>query len=125
MQNTLGKILNSPPYKGGVSRRDGEVKKVSQLKILHPACGSGSFLIGAFQYLLDWHLKYYTADKKKLEKLAVKKNPPIYQSANGVWLLTTAEKKRILLNNIYGVDIDSQTFCTNRCVVGIYVMGWS
>jgi hypothetical protein len=24
------------------------------------------------------------------------------------WKLTTAEKKRILLNNIYGVDIDSQ-----------------
>ncbi len=108
VQNTLGKILNSPPYKGGVSRRDGVVKKVSQLKILDPACGSGSFLIGAFQYLLDWHLKYYTADKKKLEKLAVKKNPPVYQGANGAWLLTTAEKKRILLNNIYGVDIDSQ-----------------
>ena len=24
------------------------------------------------------------------------------------WFLTTAEKKRILLNNIYGVDIDPQ-----------------
>ena len=26
----------------------------------------------------------------------------------GIWQLTTAEKKRILLNNIYGVDIDPQ-----------------
>lgn len=32
----------------------------------------------------------------------------IYQGPGGQWHLTTAEKKRILLNNIYGVDIDSQ-----------------
>ena len=32
----------------------------------------------------------------------------IYQGAGGHWYLTTQEKKRILLNNIYGVDIDSQ-----------------
>ena len=32
----------------------------------------------------------------------------IYQGSGGQWLLTTQEKKRILLNNIYGVDIDSQ-----------------
>ncbi len=33
---------------------------------------------------------------------------PIYQGKGGQWYLTTREKKRILLNNIYGVDIDSQ-----------------
>ncbi len=32
----------------------------------------------------------------------------MYQAQGGDWHLTTAEKKRILLNNIYGVDIDSQ-----------------
>ncbi len=32
----------------------------------------------------------------------------IYQGRGGQWFLTTAEKKRILLNNIYGVDIDRQ-----------------
>lgn len=32
----------------------------------------------------------------------------IYQGRGGEWHLTTGEKKRILLNNIYGVDIDSQ-----------------
>ncbi|MCK4625308.1 MAG: N-6 DNA methylase, partial [Phycisphaerae bacterium] len=32
----------------------------------------------------------------------------IYQGAGGQWFLTTAEKKRILLKNIYGVDIDPQ-----------------
>ena len=29
------------------------------LRILDPACGSGSFLIGAYQYLLDWHRDWY------------------------------------------------------------------
>ncbi|MBM3189598.1 MAG: restriction endonuclease subunit M, partial [Chloroflexi bacterium] len=32
----------------------------------------------------------------------------IYQITGGEWRLTLAEKKRILLNNIYGVDIDPQ-----------------
>ncbi|HNR59315.1 MAG TPA: N-6 DNA methylase, partial [Methanothrix sp.] len=34
---------------------------VSELRILDPACGSGSFLIGAYQRLLDWHLEWYTS----------------------------------------------------------------
>lgn len=37
-----------------------------------------------------------------------KKNPPIFQTKMNDWRLTTAEKRRILLNNIYGVDIDLQ-----------------
>jgi hypothetical protein len=38
------------------------------------------------------------------------RKPPkeIYQGRGGQWFLTTKEKKRILLNNIYGVDIDAQ-----------------
>ncbi len=32
----------------------------------------------------------------------------IYEGPGGRWMLTIDEKKRILLNNIYGVDVDSQ-----------------
>ena len=33
---------------------------------------------------------------------------PRTRPAGGDWQLTTAERKRILLNNIFGVDIDTQ-----------------
>lgn len=108
VENTLGKILN-PENEQSKNRQSGTrtltPKDVSRLKILDPACGSGSFLIAAYQYLLDWHLKYYSYETNK-EK-ALKKNL-IYQTQTGDYRLTTNERRRILLNNIYGVDIDSQ-----------------
>jgi len=79
--------------------------QVSQLKILDPACGSGSFLLGAYQFLLDWHREYY---RKNPTQWANGKNPRLSQTGSGDWQLTITERKRILLNNIYGVDIDSQ-----------------
>ncbi|MBI5560130.1 MAG: N-6 DNA methylase [Deltaproteobacteria bacterium] len=81
-------------------------KDVSRLRILDPACGSGSFLIGAYGYLLDEHIKWYRENTP--EKHAKGKRPAIYRGAGGEWRLTTSEKKRILLNNIFGVDIDRQ-----------------
>ena len=91
-------------------------RQVSKLRILDPACGSGSFLLGAFQYLLDWHLRYYSAHDP--EKWATSRHPAIFQTGpnrqseienrQSGWRLTTAERKRILLNNLYGVDIDPQ-----------------
>lgn len=88
VKNTVGKLIeNKTP------------KDISKVKIVDPACGSGSFLIGAYQYLLDWHKNYYT-DNGKISKGS--KGNPLTPEGN----LTTAEKKRILLNNIFGVDID-------------------
>lgn len=85
VENTLGKLLdNKTP------------KDAAEIKICDPACGSGSFLIGAYQYLLNWHKDYYTQNSNKKNPLTPEGN------------LTTAEKKKILLNNIYGVDIDIQ-----------------
>ncbi|MEK7830769.1 MAG: N-6 DNA methylase, partial [Acidobacteriota bacterium] len=87
-------------------------KEVSKLRILDPACGSGSFLLGAYQFLLDWHRDWYTQNEP--EKLARGKNPPIAQTASNNWRLTTSERKRILLNNLFGVDIDSQAVETTK-----------
>lgn len=77
-------------------------KQIAKLTILDPACGSGSFLIGAYRYLLNYHRDWYVKDGPE------KHRKELFQTASGEWRLTTQEKKRILLNNIYGVDIDSQ-----------------
>jgi type II restriction/modification system DNA methylase subunit YeeA len=80
-------------------------KQAADLRVLDPACGSGSFLINGYQYLLDWHRDWYVAHKP--EGWAKDRNPVLVQTAGG-WKLTIAERKRILLDNIYGVDIDPQ-----------------
>ncbi|MCD6413286.1 MAG: N-6 DNA methylase, partial [Elusimicrobia bacterium] len=91
VKNTVGKLVEGKTP-----------KQVEKLKILDPACGSGSFLIGAYQYLLNWHRDWYVKHGPQKHKKV------LYQATGGDWRLTTDEKKRILLNNIYGVDIDEQ-----------------
>ncbi len=81
-------------------------QQIARLRILDPACGSGSFLLGAYQYLLDTHQRWYEANDP--DRHARARQPAIYRGPDNGWRLTTAEKKRILLNNIYGVDIDRQ-----------------
>lgn len=81
-------------------------KQIENVHILDPACGSGSFLIGAYQFLLDWHQRYYTENEP--EKWAKGKAPQIVASPGGGWELTIPERKRILTTHLYGVDLDSQ-----------------
>ena len=87
-------------------------KQAAKLKILDPACGSGSFLIGAYEYLLKWHRDFYT--KHDPEKWAKGAKPVLVQVGPGNWKLTIAERKRILLDNIFGVDIDTQAVETTK-----------
>ncbi|MEP7232152.1 MAG: TaqI-like C-terminal specificity domain-containing protein [Ginsengibacter sp.] len=108
VQNTVGKLTESKTP-----------EHVAKLKIVDPACGSGSFLIGAYEYLLSWHLDYYKPEFLKLSATAADNtiNTKVREAAikdrNKLPLtpdgnLTTTLKKQILLNNIYGVDIDTQ-----------------
>ncbi|MCK4353089.1 N-6 DNA methylase [candidate division WOR-3 bacterium] len=94
VKNTVGEII-----KGKTP------KQIDKLKILDPACGSGSFLLGAYQCLLNYHLDWYSKDTNY--KKALKKGQ-IIQTGKDSFQLTIAEKQRILLNNIFGVDIDTQ-----------------
>jgi len=91
VKNTVGKLVEGKTP-----------EEIAAIKILDPACGSGSFLIGAYTYLLKYHLDGYAENKPKKHKEAV------FQVRENEWYLTTGEKKRILLNNIFGVDIDPQ-----------------
>lgn len=108
---TVGKLLEG--------KTAGPKGDASKLRLLDPACGSGSFLIGAYQFLLDWHLNEYVQDS---DKWARGREPTIYQNDRGEWRLTIGERKRILLNNIYGVDIDPQAVEVSKLSLLLKVM---
>jgi len=61
--------------------------EILNMKILDPACGSGSFLIRAYDELLNYHA---------------------YQRGKAVAELDQWERRTILLGNIFGVDLDIQ-----------------
>jgi hypothetical protein len=84
---------------GSSGRRDGG----ATFRVLDMACGSGSFLLGAYRCLLDYCLNWYIEHKPENFKKAVYQDP-----RNGHWRLTIEERKRILTTHIFGVDIDLQ-----------------
>ena len=90
VKNTVGKLIQGKTP-----------EQISKIKIVDPACGSGSFLLGAYQFLLNFHTDYYLKNGYKEKKL---KNNPLTPEGR----LTTEEKRKILLNNLFGVDIDRQ-----------------
>ncbi|MBC7390466.1 MAG: N-6 DNA methylase [Opitutaceae bacterium] len=118
VENTVGKLAPLLPSPKG--EKQTTPAEVSKLKIVDPACGSGSFLLGAYQYLLNWHVEFFMPEFEKLTAIAQnskdyteKERNEAIKERNKLPLtptghLTTALKKQILLNNIYGVDIDTQ-----------------
>jgi type I restriction-modification system DNA methylase subunit len=87
--------------------------EVLDIKVLDPACGSGSFLVAAFQYLIDHCLAAIAADpslaKVPATPRARKKHKEIaFQDKNGRWHLAPDFRAAILTNCIHGVDIDQQ-----------------
>ena len=62
---------------------------VKQIKVLDPACGSGSFLIKAFDYLKD---RRYSEEDAKLRRI----------DGQGMYSVKT----EIIKNNLYGIDLD-------------------
>lgn len=95
VEHTVGKLLEGKTP-----------RQAKGIAVLDPACGSGSFLIGAYQYLLDWYLMRYV--EEDAEKHSKGKEARLRPFAQKEWRLTTSEKKRILLEHLYGVDIDAQ-----------------
>ncbi len=83
----------------GIQIKGKNPSEITLIKIIDPSCGSGSFLLGAYQYLLNYHLEYYTKEKEK---------NGFSNALNANNTLKTAIKKQILVNNIFGIDIDTQ-----------------
>jgi len=90
VRNTLGELLKDCK----------EPSQVSKIKVLDPACGSGSFLIRAFDYIMDWYDDY---NKKMKEEIKPNDLTSLLNPRTVV-----LPKKKILLENLYGVDLDPQ-----------------
>lgn len=105
IKHTLGKLLEGRTP-----------KEAAKLRIVDPACGSGSFLISAYQFLLDWYRDQYVAAGPR------KHRTEIHQLPSGEWRLLPAERKRILLNNVYGVDIDAQAVEVTKLSLSLKIL---
>jgi type I restriction-modification system DNA methylase subunit len=80
-------------------------EQIRQMKFADIACGSGSFLLGVYDKLLRYHTDYYNRSKKtQTEGLKA----GCLQTESGALRLSLLQKRTILLNNIYGIDIDPQ-----------------
>lgn len=96
VENTVGKLIEGKTP-----------KQIAKLRILDPACGSGSFLLGAYQKLLDYHERRKAGGGKQ-EAGRGEQPRLVGEGEGGEYRLSLAEKAAILRNNIYGVDIDPQ-----------------
>jgi tRNA1(Val) A37 N6-methylase TrmN6 len=88
VKNTLGEYV-----------KDKSLDEILDVKILDPACGSGSFLIRAFQELIN-------IVEERLKKGEKSKKWNSFKDYKG--RLTLGQKATLLLNCIYGVDLDEK-----------------
>ncbi len=100
VKNTVGKVIEGKTP-----------KQIEKIRILDPACGSGSFLIGAFQCLIDYHVQWYLAhpepeSSRKGQRLEFMRDVQV--DPDGGYRLSVYRKVQILRNNLFGVDIDPQ-----------------
>lgn len=73
--------------------------QLNQLKIADICCGSGTFLISVYDFLLKASIEKYVKEGITDPEL-------IYKTTNGTIALTLKAKRNVLENNIYGVDIN-------------------
>lgn len=70
--------------------------------VADPCCGSGVFLLSVYEFILDHHLNWYLANDRESHV-----GHRIFEATENQWRLTFEEKRRILVDHIRGVDIDS------------------
>jgi len=101
VENTVGKLIagKSPD-------------QIAEMRFADIACGSGSFLLGVYDMLLECHGRYYNNNPGKARQGdCIERDGKLYLSLH--------KKREILLNNIYGVDIDAQA--VEVCQLSLYL----
>ncbi len=122
VEQTVGKLLDDIFQQGGnavlPNLKEFE-KRAHALRLLDPACGSGSFLIRAFERVCEHWQSLLTVDLPKGDANNIslkadraaweKKHRPLcwVDAETGDVHLTVHLKQQILTRNIYGVDLDA------------------
>jgi len=102
VENTVGKLIAGKTP-----------DQIAQMRFADIACGSGSFLLGVYDLLLQYHGTWYNANP-----LTARKKGDCIEH-DGKLYLSLGKKRDILLNNIYGVDIDFQAM--EVCQLSLYL----
>jgi adenine-specific DNA-methyltransferase len=76
--------------------------EVAEKSFADIACGSGSFLIGVYDCVHNYLTAYYNRRKAEAQKDGCILN------SNGFYRLNIKQKRNILINNLFGNDIDAQ-----------------
>jgi hypothetical protein len=80
-------------------------EQVQRMRFADIACGAGVFLLGIYDTLLRHHVAYYNHDERtRAEGLKA----GCFETDKGTLGLSLQQKRAILLNNVYGVDLDAQ-----------------
>jgi adenine-specific DNA-methyltransferase len=104
-ENTVGKLIEGK-----------SPSQIAEMRFADISCGSGSFLLGIYDNLLRYHSKWYNENPRKA--LLTKKMPTVRRKGfkekadcferDGQLFLTLQKRREILLNNIFGIDLDPQ-----------------
>ncbi|NJM40758.1 MAG: N-6 DNA methylase [Anaerolineae bacterium] len=82
-------------------------EQIAKLRFADIACGSGSFLLGVFDVLLRYHTRWFNQNPERAEKAGCARTD---EGGDGriAWRLSLKQRQGILLNNVFGVDVDQQ-----------------
>jgi hypothetical protein len=93
----------------GPSIRDKRPSDLEGFTVADICCGSGIFLLSAYEFLLDHHLSWYLNNN-----CADHVGRTIFEIVGGRWRLIFDERRRLLLAHIRGVDIDTNAVEVTR-----------
>lgn len=105
-------VVNTPKYIADIIVKqtldpifkDKTLEQIKDIKIADICCGSGIFLLSAYEYIINFYIEKIKLDNE----LKVVKRGDIYKSADGqITKLSLKLKRKILQENLFGVDIDN------------------
>jgi adenine-specific DNA-methyltransferase len=86
-----------------------KIRELAQLKVLDPSMGSGSFLLRAFDHLLECYMRYNRACRDIKQTGRIRETPgELFGKGNEVAEEVFNPAFYIPLENIFGVDLDPQ-----------------